>query len=64
MDATVTRVKQTTVMNNMNKPEPALEVEYMVGTHGPFTETFKKADFSASNVKQKLSELAQHISQL
>jgi hypothetical protein len=63
MDTKISLVKQTT-MTDGNKSVPAIEVTFMVGTHGPFTETFPKATFSAAAVNQKLAELAGHIKQL
>ena len=64
MNYTITKISQTTTVDANGKPAPGLIVEFMVGKHGPFSETFLKAGFTAQVVQQKLNELVAHLQTL
>jgi hypothetical protein len=61
----VTRVSEISAPDDNGLPRMFVQVEFMVGAHGPFTERFTRQDFSNSpGVKQKLTERANEINAL
>lgn len=64
MPAVIKKISQTTTADANGRAIPAIAVEYTVGSHGPFTETFPKTEFTAQTVAAKLAEVANHIEQL
>lgn len=62
--ATISRVTELQVLDNLGRPQSQVRVEFMVGNHGPFYETFPKVDFTAQHVIARLDQFAQHINQL
>ena len=62
--ATIRHVTEVAAVDTLGRPSPQVRVEFMVGTHGPFYESFNKNEFTAPNVKAKLDQFAQHINQL
>jgi hypothetical protein len=62
--AVISHVTEVIATDNMGRPQNQVRVEYMVGKHGPFYETFPKTEFTAQNVTQKLDAFAQQVNQL
>lgn len=62
--ATISRVTEVQTIDNLGRPVAQVRVEFMVGNHGPFYETFAKPDFTAPNVMAKLDQFAQSLNQL
>lgn len=62
--AVIRHVTELAGIDNLGRPTSQIRVEYMVGTHGPFFETFAKNEFTAPNVQQKLDAFAQQINSL
>lgn len=46
------------------KLEPYVVVTYMVGTHGPFQESFPKAGFDPTTINSKLMDFASKLAQV
>lgn len=62
--ATITRITEIAGVDATGKPTSTIRVEFNVGSHGPFYETFPKKDFTAAAAKQKLDSFAQTITGL
>jgi hypothetical protein len=60
----VTRVIQVTGLNVAGQPRQVMQVEFMIGEHGPFIELIPKDEFNAATVKQKLIDFATQLHQL
>lgn len=62
--ATISRVTEVQILDNLGRPQSQVRVEFMVGNHGPFYETFAKSEFTSQNVMSKLDQFAQQVNQL
>lgn len=64
MQYVITKMSQTTMADAHSRMVPAIAVNYTVGNHGPFTETFPLSGFTPQAVKERLTTMAQHIAAL
>jgi len=64
MQPKIVKISQTTIMDGNNRTVPAIQVEFMVGTHGPFFATFPKQGFNIATVQQEMQQMAQHVATL
>jgi len=60
----IQKITQTTQLDMHGKTVPALSIQFMVGTHGPFTEVIEKDKFDPATAKQKLATFAQGLTML
>jgi len=63
-NASITRITETTLPDGAGKTKPAVKVEFKVGTHGPFFETYDKATFDANRAQTDLAAIAQKLGPL
>jgi hypothetical protein len=60
-DVKVTKISETNNIGASGKPEQQIAVTWVLGTHGPFTETFPKATFDQGSALMKIKELASKL---
>lgn len=60
----VTRVRASPQLLPDGAVQSRMLVEYMVGTHGPFTLTLLAAEFTAARAQQEMEKVAAEIRQL
>jgi len=61
LKAQVTRVFESPLLLPTGGVEQRIRVDYMVGTHGPFSITLPAAEFSAARVKTEMEKTAGEI---
>jgi len=64
MKPVVTRVTQFNQIDRLGNPVPAYNVQFTVGTHGPFTVTLLGSEFSAAAAQAKMQAVADTINAL
>ena len=62
--ATITRIRQASTIGPNGQLIPAYAVDFNVGDHGPFTETFTKEEFNVPAVQKRLADFAASIGTL
>ena len=61
MQPTITRVIETTDVDDRGRPIQAVRVEFKLGEHGPFSVTLAKNVFTAAAANQKIQEFAASV---
>lgn len=64
MTPKVTRITQFNQVDSLGNPVPAVSVQFVVGTHGPFTLYMQTSDFTADNVNARIQKVADVINAL
>lgn len=64
MKPIISKITQTTTIDPNGRAIPGYQVNFSVGTHGPFSMQFSQADFTTQNVQQKLADFAAQITTL
>ncbi len=59
----VLQIAETFMQGAVGQSVPAIKVTFKVGTHGPFTETFAKSEYTAAVQNQRLEAFAAQIRQ-
>lgn len=57
-DITVTRTEEYMRPTLLGPPEKVMRVYFMVGEHGPFSEDFKRAEYTPEQVGARIEETA------
>jgi hypothetical protein len=60
-DIRIIRVQQDARFSEQGKSVPDIRVEFMVGDHGPFSERFEKAGYTADKRNERLNTFAEEI---
>ena len=63
MPATITKISQIPLPDTSGKMVPYIVVEFKVGDHGPFSESFPKSSYNAEVAKQAVNAFAITIEQ-
>jgi ribosomal protein S8E len=64
MQPTVTRISERNTLGQNNVITKALVIEYMVGTHGPFTLVTNQQDLNNGAAKAQMVAFAQTLASL
>jgi len=64
LQATVSRVTTEVRIPVFGPAQRLMRVDYMVGTHGPFTLSIPAEQFTAARVKEEMDKIAATINQL
>lgn len=64
MNPEITRVIESTDVGDTGKTFQSIRVEFKVGTHGPFTVTVPKADFTAAAVNALIQKFVSQLGAL
>ena len=57
----ITTITEETILGPNNTQVPVVKVQFKVGSHGPFTERFPKAEFDPSHALAKVTQFAQKL---
>jgi ribosomal protein L15 len=63
-DVQIKQIKEGVGAGASGQIENQVQVQFMVGAHGPFTQNFPKAGFDPVKAKAELTEFAQKLQQL
>jgi len=61
MQPTITRVIETTDVDDRGRPIQAVRIEFKLGEHGPFSVTLPKGNFTSAAANQKIQEFAANV---
>lgn len=61
MEPKITKISQVNAADSTGKMVPSIQVDYMIGSHGPFSFVTPKQGFNLPAIKQEMQTMAQHI---
>lgn len=63
LNIVTTKISETRILDARGQPVPGIQVTYMVGDHGPFTDTGTRDEFNNGTIRAKQESLARQVNQ-